>query len=91
MIPVHTLETQKSAWKKITNITMKVQVAQLCQPCNPMDYTAHGLLQARTLECVAVPFSRGSYQPRERTQVSRIAGVFFTSWATSEAQEYWSG
>ena len=39
---------------------MKVQVAQLCQLCNPMDYTVHGLLQARTLEWVAVPFSRGS-------------------------------
>ena len=39
----------------------------------------------------AVPFSRGSSQPRDRTQVSHIAGRFFTSWATREAQEYWSG
>ena len=37
------------------------------------------------------PFSRGSSQPRDRTQVSRIAGWFFTSWATGETQEYWSG
>ena len=37
------------------------------------------------------PFSRGSIQPWDRTQVSRIAGRFFTSWATREAQEYWSG
>ena len=36
-------------------------------------------------------FSRGSFQPRDRTQVSRIAGGFFTRWATREAQEYWSG
>ena len=36
------------------------------------------------------PFSRGSSQPRDWTQVSRIAGGFFTSWATREAEEYWS-
>ena len=43
------------------------------------------------LEWVAFPFSRGSLQPRDRTQVSHIAGGFLTSWATREAQEYWSG
>ena len=37
------------------------------------------------------PFSRGSSQPRDRIQVSHIVGKFFTSWATREAQEYWSG
>ena len=51
----------------------------------------HGNLQARILEWVAFPFPRGSSQPRDWTQVSRIAGGFFTSWATREAQEYWSG
>ena len=56
-----------------------------------MDYTVHGILQARILEWVAFSFSRESSQPRDRTQVSSIAGRFFTSWATSEAQEYWSG
>ena len=44
----------------------------------------HGTLQARVLEWVAVPFSRGSSQPRDQTQVSCIAGGFFTSWATWE-------
>ena len=49
----------------------------------------HGLycawiLQARILEWVAIPFSRGSSQPRDRTQVSLIAGEFFTIWATRE-------
>ena len=39
-----------------------------------MDYTVHGILQARILEWVAFPFSRGSSQPRDGTQVSRIAG-----------------
>ena len=50
-----------------------------------MDYTIHGILQAIILEWVAFPFSRG------QTQVSHIAGGFFTSWATREAQEYRSG
>ena len=56
--------------------------------CDPMDC---GILPARILEWIAFPFSRGSSQPRDRTQVSCIAGGFFTSWITREAQEYWSG
>ena len=42
-----------------------------------MDYTVHGILQDRILEWVAIPFSRGSSQPWDRTQVSHIAGRFF--------------
>jgi len=66
-----------------------VKVAQSCLTlCNPMDCSpagssVHGILQARILEWVAFPFSRGSSQPRHRTQVSRIAGGFFPVWATS--------
>ena len=56
-----------------------------------MAYTVHGILQARILEWAAMPFSRGSSQPRDWTQVSHIAGGFFTSWAMQGAQEYWSG
>ena len=59
---------------------VKVKVAQSCLTlCNPMLYTVHGILQARILEWVASPFSRASSQPRDRTQVSYIAGGFFTS------------
>ena len=58
---------------------------------DPMDYTVHGILQTRTLEWVAFPFSRGSSQTRDQTQVSCIAARFFTSWGTREAQEYWNG
>ena len=47
--------------------------------CDPMNYTVHGILQARILDWVAIPFSKGSSQARDRTQVSHIAGVFFTS------------
>ena len=52
--------------------------------CDPMDYTVYGILQPRIVEWVAVPFSRGSSQPGDRTQVSCIAGGIFTSWATSD-------
>ena len=59
---------------------LKVKVTQSCLTlCNPMDYTVHRILQARALEWVAFPFSRGSSQPRDRTQVSQIAGGFFTN------------
>ena len=47
--------------------------------CDPMDYTVHGILQARILEWVLIPLSRGSSQPRDGTQVSCLAGGFFTS------------
>ena len=53
--------------------------------------TVHGILQVRILKWAAFPFSRGSSQPRDRTQVSHIAGRLFTSSAKREAQEYWSG
>ena len=67
----------------------KVKVAQLCLTlCDLMDYIVRGTLQARILEWVAFPFSQGSSQPWDRTQVSRIAGGFFTSWAI---RENWSG
>ena len=62
------------------NNIWKVKVAQSSTTlCNPMDYTVHGILQARILERVDVPFSRTSFQPRDRIQVSHIAHRFFTS------------
>ena len=65
-----------------------VLVSQSCLTlCNPMDSSppgssVHGVLQARILEWVAIPFSRRSSQPRDGTQVSYIAGRFFTILAT---------
>ena len=67
------------------------KLLQLCLTlCDPMDCnlpgsTVHGILQARILVWVAISFSRGSSQPRGWTQVSHIAGRFFTLWATREA------
>ena len=63
----------------------KGKVTQSCPTlCDPMDYTVHGILQAWILEWVAFPFSRGSSQPRDRSQVSHITGGFFTRRATTE-------
>ena len=57
-----------------------VKVTQLCLTlCDPMDYMVHGILQTRIPEWTAFLFSRGSFQPRDQIQVSRIAGGFFTS------------
>ena len=70
---------------------LKCEVAQscstLCDPmdCSPSGSSVHGILQARILEWVAISFSRGSSQPRDRIQVSRIAGRRFILWATREA------
>ena len=59
----------------------------LCYPvdCRPPGSSVHGILQARILEWVAISFSRGSSQSRDRTQVSRIAGRRFNLSATREA------
>ena len=56
----------------------------------PPGSSVHGILQARILEWVAMPSSKGSSQPKGQTQVSLIAGGFFTIWATKEAHDYWS-
>ena len=64
-------------------LKVKVSVAQLCPTlCNPVDCSppgssVHGILQARILEWVAISFSRGSSQPKNRTQVSCIGGRRF--------------
>ena len=65
------------------------EVAQLCPTlCNHMDcslpgFSIHGIFQARVLEWVAISFSKGSSRPRDRAQVSHIAGRCFAIWAAS--------
>ena len=76
-------------WTDLNKV--KGTVAQSCPTlCDPIDYTVHGILQARILEWVAVPFSRGSSQPRDWTQVACIAGRFFTSWTTGKPKNPFS-
>ena len=67
-------------WKSLSCVRLFVSI----------DYTVHGILQARILKWVAFPFSRRSSQPRDWTQVSCTAGRCLTSWATKEARSTWS-
>ena len=68
------------------------EVAQPCptlhdpMDCSPPGSSVHGILQARILEWVAISFSRGSSQPRDRTWVSHIGGRSFNLRATREAK-----
>ena len=72
---------------KVT-LYLLVLVAQscptICDPidCSPPGSSVPGILQARKLKWVVIPFSRGSSRPRNRTYVSFMAGRFFTIWAT---------
>ena len=59
---------------ELTEKTENESHSVVFESLNHMDYTVHGILQARILEWVALPFSRGCSQPRDRTQVSCIAG-----------------
>ena len=74
-----------------SNVSVKVLDAQSCPAlCNPMDCSppgssVQGILQVRMLEWVAIASSGGSSRPRDQTQVSCIAGRFFTVWVTREA------
>ena len=73
-----------------------VLVVQLCpilwdpMNCSLPGSSVHEILQARIQDWVAIPFSRDSSQPRDWTQVSCIAGGFFTIWATREVPAYFS-
>ena len=53
-------------------------VLTLCIDYSPRGSFVHGILQARILEGVAIPFSRGSSRPKDGTQVSHTVGGFFT-------------
>ena len=73
----------------VKNSVSSVRSSQV-RLCDPMNYgppgsSVHGVLQARILAWVAIPFSKGSSWPRDQTQISCIAGRFFTIWATREA------
>ena len=75
----------------LVSLESESEVSQSCPTlwapvdCSPPGSSVHGIFQARTLEWVAISFSRGSSWPRDRTQVSHIAGRRFNLWATREA------
>ena len=70
-------EQEKGKWKSFSRVQLS----------DPMKHMVHGVLQARILEWEAIPFSKGSSQPRDRAQVPHIVGGFFTTWATREGRE----
>ena len=59
-------------------------VSDSCDPmdCSPPDSSVHGILQARILEWIAISFSRGSSQPRDRTHISCVGRQILYCWAT---------
>ena len=73
----------KIKWSEVKSLSH----VQLCDPmdCSLPGSSVHGIFLARILEWVVISFSRGTSQPRDRTQVSRIVGRCFTAWATREA------
>ena len=79
-------------WLRLTTCSIAVAtlVSQtcpsLCDPTNysPLGSSVYGIFQARILEWIAIPFSRGSSWPRDWTQVSCIAVRLLTIWATGK-------
>ena len=71
-------------WLRLIKMLSHSEVSNPLQPygLSPPGSSVRGILQARILEWVVTSFSKGSSQPRDRTQVSRVAGGFFTIWAT---------
>ena len=74
-------------YTSVRGVSVTRSCLTLCDPmdCSPPGSSVRGILQARTLEWVAISFSTGSSQPRDRTPVSCTAGRFFTDRATREA------
>ena len=70
-----------SLWKKSGSVNCSILTLCDTMECCLPGSSGHGILQARILEWVAMPFSRGSFWPRDQTQVSCIVGRFFTIWA----------
>ena len=75
-----TLEESENEIRSVVSDSMTPMISSL--PSS----SVHGILQARWLEWVAIPFSWGSFQPWAHNQVSHIAGGFFTVWATREEE-----
>ena len=83
----HRKHSGENSLRKLKTLIVQLCLT-LCDPivCSPPGSSVHGILQARILGWVSMPSSRGSSWPRTWTQVSHIAGGFFTIWATRETQ-----
>ena len=86
------LACRKAAARTLACVEPACSVAQSCPTlCDPLDHSPpgfsfRGILQTRNMEWVAIPVSRGSSPPGNRTQISCISGSFFTVWAAREAR-----
>ena len=96
--PAYLTYMQSTSWEMLDCMkhkqrTNESEIAQSCLTlCNPMDCSLpgssiHRILQARVLKWVAISFSRGSFQHRDWTCVSHIAGRRFTVWVTKETKD----
>ena len=79
---INTTEFERDKYTHIYIALVLVTWSCLCGPmdCSPPGSSVQGILQARILEWVAMPSSRGSAPPRDRTWVSPVASRFFTVW-----------
>ena len=84
-------------WKQKVKVLVPQSYPTLCDPmdCSSSGSSVHGILQARILRWIDIPFSRGSFPPRDGTQISFIAGRFSTIWITiwvhiSLGSSYWT-
>ena len=86
LIPVPVSTSESMLWEdmKWTEVLVSQLCLTLCDPmdCSPRGSSVHWILQARILEWVAIPLSRGSSQPTYWTWVCSTAGRFLTIWAT---------
>ena len=80
-----------SCWKVKVSVTQSRSTLCDLVDCSPPGFPIHGILQARILEWVIIPFSWGSSQPRDWTQISYNAGRLFDIQATRETPEYVMG
>ena len=76
------LSSPRSFFSMCVLVTQSCPTLHNSTDCSPSGSSVHRIFQARMLEWVSIPFSRGSSQPRDRIQVSCIAGGFFTVWVT---------
>ena len=85
--PGGTMTVPKKEVKESVSSSIMSNSAYDPMDCSLPGSSVHGILQLRILKRVAIPFSRGFSQPRDRTQVSCILGRFFIFWATREVHD----
>ena len=78
----------KFNWVKVSEVAQSCPTFWDPMDCSLSESSVHGIFQARIQEWVAISFSRGSFWPRDWTQVSFIIGRCFTVWATRDLSKW---